>query len=158
PTDPAAQRWWSWASSCAMSLFEPAPWRALQASEACLRDARLVGDRFVEHWLLVWAHELQWWWLGDAEAEVRLRAQLQAGIPRRAPMLQAATAIQLARVACDTGDPAALAEGARQMRLFTEDPRAAAYITGLAYEHWARIELREGRPAAALARRGREVL
>lgn len=44
------------------------------------------------------------------------------------------------------------------MRLLAEDPRAAAYGIGLAYEHWARIELRQGRPAAELAARGRAAL
>ncbi len=158
PWDPTTRRWIVWASSRAVSLFEPAPWRALQAAEACLRDARASGDRFVEHWVLVWDHEHQWWQLGDAAAEGRLRAHLQAATQRRSPALQAASAIQLARIACDTGDPAGLAEGARVMRLISEDPRGAAVGTGLAYEHRARIELREGRPAAELAARGREAL
>jgi eukaryotic-like serine/threonine-protein kinase len=158
PSDPTARRWFLWASSRAASLFDPAPWRALQSAEACLRDARLSGDRYVEHWLLVWDHELQWWQLGDAAAEGRLRAHFQAAIHRKSLALQAASAIQLARIACDTGDPAALAEGARVMRLIAEDPHGAAYGVGLGYEHWARIELHEGRAAAALAERGREVL
>jgi predicted Ser/Thr protein kinase len=158
PSDPTARRWYSWVSSHAASIFEPSPWRALQAAEACLRDARLSGDRHIEHWILVWGHELLWWRLGDAAAEGRLRAYLHAAIHPKSPTLQAASAVRLARIACDTGDPAALAEGARRMRLIAEDPRGAAYGTGLAYEHWARIELHEGRPAAALAERGRAVL
>jgi serine/threonine protein kinase len=157
PSDSAAQRWFSWASSRAL-LFEPAPWRALQAAESSLRDARLSGDRFVEHWLLIWPHELQWWWLGDAAAEDRLRVQLQTAIHRKALVLQAGSALQLARIACDRGDPAGIAEGARMARLIVEDPRSGAPISGLAYESWARIELHEGRPAAELAARGRAVL
>ena len=47
-SDRTAQRWFSWALRRALSQGEPAPWRALQAAEACLRDARLAGDRFVE--------------------------------------------------------------------------------------------------------------
>jgi hypothetical protein len=141
-----------------MSLSEPAPWRAQQLAEACLRDARLAGDRAVEHWVLVWDHELRWWQLGDAASEGRLRAQLQAAIHRKSLLLQTASAIQLARIACETNDPAALAEGARQMRRIAEDPRGVAFGPGLAYEHWARIELHEGRPATALAERSRAVL
>ncbi len=155
PSEVTAQRWLSFVSSYAASLCDPAPWRALRAIEACLRDARRAGDRYVEHWILVWGPELHWWWLGDAAAEGRLRAQLQDA---SSLTLRAAGAIHLARIACDTGDPAALAEGARQMRLIAEDPRGAAYGTGQAYEQWARIELREGRPAAALAERGRALL
>jgi len=158
PSDPTARCWSSWVSSHAASIFEPAPWRALQAAEACLRDARLAGDRHIEHWILVWGHELKWWQLGDAAAEGRLRARLQAAIHPRSLTLQAVSAVGLARIACDTGDPAALAEGARVMRLIAEDPRGNPYGTGAAYEHWARIELREGRPAAALAERGRAAL
>jgi hypothetical protein len=158
PSDPAAQRWFLWASSRALLLFEPAPWRALQAAEASLRDARLSGDRFVEHWILNWPHELQWWWLGDATAEDRLRAQLQTAIHRRAPVLQATSALQLARVACDRGDAAGLAEGARLARRVAEDPRGGSAMVGMAYECWARIELHEGRPAAELAARSRAAL
>ena len=61
PSDPTARRWYLWASSYAASLCEPAPWRVLQAAEACLRDARLSGDRLVEFGLLVWGHEMEWW-------------------------------------------------------------------------------------------------
>ncbi len=158
PLDPTARRWFLWASSRAISLSEPAPWRALQVAEACLRDARLAGDRYVEHWILVWDHELRWWQLGDAAAEGRLRAQLQAAIHRRSLLLQTASTLQLARIACETGDPTALAEGARQMRRIAEDPRGVAFGPGLAYENWARIELQAGRPATALAERSRAVL
>jgi predicted Ser/Thr protein kinase len=158
PSDPTASRWYLWAASRAASLREPAPWRALQAAEACMRDARIAGDRFIEHWLLVNLHELQWWWLGDEKAEGRLRAQLQAAIHRKSRMLQATSAVHLARIACDTHDPVALAEGLQQMRLLAEDPHSATFIRGLAYEHWARIELHEGRAAAALAERGRAVI
>jgi hypothetical protein len=157
PSDPTAWRWFSWVSSRAISLYEPAPWRALKIAEACLRDARRAGDRFVEHWRLADHHELQWWWLGDAAAEDRLRAQLQAAIQRGAPFLQAMTATQLVRIACDKHDPAALTEGARQMRGLAEDPHSSAAVVGIAYEHWARIELHEGRSAVALAERSRKI-
>jgi predicted Ser/Thr protein kinase len=157
PSDPTARRWFMWALSAA-TAYEPAPWRALQAAEACLRDARLAGDRFVEHWILVNFHELQWWWLGDAAAEDRLRAQLQAAIHQRLVMLQAASAAHLVRIACDKSDPTALVEGARWMRLVAEDPRSSAVVAGLAYEQWARIELHEGRAAASLAERSRKML
>ena len=68
------------------------------------------------------------------------------------------TAANLARIACDTGDPAGLAEGARQMRLLAEDPHSAAGGAGIGYEQWARIELHEGRAAAALAERSRKII
>jgi serine/threonine protein kinase len=157
PSDPTAQRWFSWASSAAM-IYEPAPWRALQTAEACLRDARLSGDRFVEQWVLANFYELQWWWLGDAAAEDRLRAQLQGAIHRKVLMLQATSAIHLVRIACDKSDPTAVAEGARQMRLLAEDPHSSALVAGQAYEHWARIELHEGRAAVALAERSRKMM
>ena len=157
-SSPDARRWYSLPASYAATLFEPAPWRAQQAAEECLRDARLAGDRYIEHWILVAGHELHWWQLGDAAAEGRLRPYVQGAIHPKSPTLQAAAASHLARIACDTGDPAALAEGARQMRLIAEDPHGGAFAIGLAYELWARIELREGRPAAALAERGRAVL
>jgi hypothetical protein len=157
-SDPPARRWFTLVSTFALSIFEPAPWRAVQAAEACLRDARAAGDRFVEQWLLVAGNELRWWKLGDAAAEGRLRGHLQAAIQTGNVTLHAACAIQLARIACDTGDPAALHEAAQWMRVIAEDPRGAAFGNGLAYEHWARIELRRGRPAAALAERGRAAL
>jgi predicted Ser/Thr protein kinase len=158
PSDPTTQRWALGASSYAVLVYEPAPWRALQTAEACLRDARLAGDRFIEHWILIAYHELQWWWLGDSAAEGRLRAQLQTATQRQLLWLQAMSAINLARIACDTSDAAALAEGARQMRLIAEDPHSAVGGIGLAYEAWARIELHEGRPAVALAERSRKLL
>jgi hypothetical protein len=158
PSSPDARRWYSLPASYAATLFEPAPWRAQQAAEESLLDARLAGDRYIEHWILVAGHELHWWQLGDAAAEGRLRPYVQGAIHPKSPTLQAAAASHLARIACDTGDPAALAEGARQMRLIAEDPHGGAFAIGLAYELWARIELREGRPAAALAERGRAVL
>jgi eukaryotic-like serine/threonine-protein kinase len=158
PSDPTAWLWFSWVSSQAVSIFEPAPWRALQATEACLREARLLGDRHVEHWILTWGHELQWWQLGDAAAEGRLRAYSQAASPLTSPALQAISAIWLARIACETGDPAGLAAGARLMRLIAENPRSNPHASGIAYEHWARIEFCERRPAAALAERGRAAL
>jgi eukaryotic-like serine/threonine-protein kinase len=157
PSDPAA-RWYAAISSYAASLFEAAPWRALLAAEACLREARVMGDRHAEHWILVGEHELRWWQLGDTAAEGRLRAHLEGSLLSRSSTLRAAIAIQLARIACDKAEPAALAEGARQMRLIAEDPHGGSYATGRAYEQWARIELREGRPAAALAERGRAAL
>jgi hypothetical protein len=156
--DPAARRWSWWASSRAVMFFEPAPWRAVQAAEACLRDARRSGDRFVEHWLQIWCHELQWWWLGDTAAEHRVHLLLEDANRRNSRALQAASAIQLARIACDRRDPAGLAEGARRMRLIAEDPHGGARLTGFAYEQWARIALVEGRPAAELAARGRALL
>jgi predicted Ser/Thr protein kinase len=157
-SEPAVRRWLLWASSRVLSMTEPAPWRSLQAAEACLRDARLAGDRYIEHWILVWNHELRWWQLGDTEAEARLRSQLQVAVHRRSLLLQTTIAVQLARIACDTGDPVALAEGARQMQRIVEDPRGVAYGPGLGYEHWARIELHARRPAVALAERGHAVL
>jgi eukaryotic-like serine/threonine-protein kinase len=156
--EPTARLWLAAASSHAAWLFEHAPWRALEAAESCLRDARLLGDRQIEHWILVCGHDLKAWQLGDTAAEDRLRAHLQGAVHPRSTALQAMSAIGLARIACDTGDPAALAQGAWLMRLIAEDPRANAYASGVAYEHWARIELREGRPAAALAARGRAAL
>jgi hypothetical protein len=158
PSDPITRRWFLWASSRAILAYEPAPWRALQAAEASLRDARLSGDRFVEHWILANAHELQWWRLGDAAAEGRLRAQLRTAIDRKLLLLQFTSAADLVRIACDKSDPVVLAEGARQMRLVAEDPRSSAFGVGIAYELWARIELHEGRAAAALAERSRKMM
>jgi hypothetical protein len=158
PSDPAARRWSWWASSRAVLFFEPAPWRAVQAAEACLRDARRSGDRFVEHWLFIWCHELQWWWLGDAAAEQRIQLKLEDATRRKSRALQASCAIQLSRIACERRDPAELAEWARRMRRIAEDPHGGARLTGFAYEQWARIELVEGRAAAELAARGRALL
>jgi hypothetical protein len=73
-------------------------------------------------------------------------------------MLECMSAIHLARIACDKSDSAALAEGARRLRLLVKDPHGVTYLIGSAYEHWARIELHEGRAAVALAERGRTVL
>jgi hypothetical protein len=140
------------------SLHEPAPWRALKAAEGGLHDARLAGDRFIEHWILSNFYELKWWWLGDAAAEDRLRAQLQAAIHGKSRVLQYSTMMNLVHIACDKSDPAALAEGARQMRLVAEDPHNSAFSVGDAYDYWARIELHEKRPAAALAERSRQIL
>ncbi|HWO25123.1 MAG TPA: protein kinase [Kofleriaceae bacterium] len=156
--EPTARLWSASVSSHAAWLFEHAPWQALEAAESCLRDARLLGDRQIEHWILVCGHDLKAWQLGDAAAESRLRAHLQGAVHPRSTALQAMSAIGLARIACDTGEPAALAQGAWLMRLIAEDPRANAYASGVAYEHWARIELCAGRPAAALAARGRAAL
>jgi hypothetical protein len=158
PSNPTARWWFSWVSSRAILAYEPAPWRALQTAEACLHAARLSGDRFLEHWTLMSFYELQWWWLGDAAAEDRLRAQLQAAIRRKSPLLQAASTSFLARIACDKSDAAALAEGAQQMRLLAEDPHSLAFSAGIFCEQWARIELHEGRPAAELAERSRKML
>jgi hypothetical protein len=158
PSDPTARRWHSMVSSYAAMIFEPTPWRALQTSDACLRDARASGDRHIEYWILIGGHDLRWWQLGDAAAEGRLRAHLQPAIHPISPTLQAVSACGLAHIACDTGDPESLAEGARRMRLIAEDPRGSSYGTGHAYESWARIELHEGRPAVVLAERARAAL
>ena len=124
----------------------------LDASTRCSSTAKATAGS------PVWPHELQWWWLGDTAAEDRLRVQIQTAIHRKALVLQAASAMQLARIACDRGDPAGLAEGARLVRLVAEDPRGGVFMTGLAYECWARIELHERRPATELAARSRAVL
>jgi hypothetical protein len=105
-----------WISSHAGSIFEPSPWRALQAAEACLRDARQAGDRQLEHWILPGVTSCN----GGGSAMRRPKAGFaRTSRPRspRSTTLQAASAIQLARIASETGDPAALAEGARLMRL-----------------------------------------
>jgi hypothetical protein len=104
------------------------------------------------YWIHASAYELQWWRIGDAAAEDRLRTQLHDAIQRKLLHLQFVSHAALGRIACDKNAPAGLVEGAQQMRLVAENPHGSSRGIGIAYEHRARIELHQERPATALAR------